>query len=40
MGKELGLLSPFEADAPVSIKYGENGAGPAASRKPAAAAAG
>ncbi len=40
MGKELGLLSPFEADAPVSIKYGENGAGPAVSRKPAAAAAG
>ena len=37
MGKELGLLSPFEANAPVSIKYGDNGAGPVA--EPAAAAA-
>ena len=27
MGKELGLLSPFEADAPVSIKYADRRAG-------------
>ncbi len=32
MGKELGLLSPFEANAPVSIKY-EDGPG----REPVAA---
>ena len=27
MGKELGLLSPFEAEAPVSIKYADRRAG-------------
>ena len=37
MGKELGLLSPFEADAPVSIKYPDR-AGRMA--EPAVAAAG